>query len=109
MPSKTAISELAINGGPKTRQEPWAPRRLLGAAEKGAVDALFDAAISSGGSIAYGGAEEDAYCAEFAAHMGGGFADAVNSGTTALYVALRALDLEPFTEVIVPPSPIPAA
>jgi dTDP-4-amino-4,6-dideoxygalactose transaminase len=33
--------------------------------------------------------------------MGGGWADGVNSGTSALYVALHALDPEPFTEVIV--------
>src|SRR6185436_12707778 len=32
---------------------------------------------------------------------GGGYADAVNSGTSALYVALQALQLEPFGEVIV--------
>jgi len=34
--------------------------------------------------------------------MGGGYADAVNSGTNAVYVALRALEIEPGAEVIVP-------
>ena len=38
---------------------------------------------------------------EFAEFMGGGFADGVNSGTNAVYVALRAVEPEPFTEVIV--------
>jgi len=33
--------------------------------------------------------------------MGGGYVDAVSSGTAGIYVALRALDLEPFSEVIV--------
>src|SRR5262249_24769306 len=36
-------------------------------------------------------------------YLGGGYAKAVNSGTNAVYVSLRALDLEPGTEVIVPP------
>ena len=35
--------------------------------------------------------------------LGGGYADLVNSGTAALYVALGALELEPAGEVIVPP------
>ena len=39
-------SELAINGGPKIRTEPWLERGQLGAEEKAAVDALFDEAIA---------------------------------------------------------------
>jgi len=76
---------------------------LFTAEEKAAVDALFDKSIASGGVFAYNGEEEEAYCREFAELMGGGYADAVNSGTTAIYVALRALGIEPFTEVITPP------
>ncbi|NIA13835.1 MAG: hypothetical protein GWP08_07115 [Nitrospiraceae bacterium] len=98
-----AAGKLAIDGGKKTRTEPWPARRLFSEEEKAAAAALFDEAIESGGVFAYGGAEEEAYCREFAEFMGGGYADAVNSGTSAVYVALRALDLEPFTEVIVPP------
>ena len=97
------LSELAINGGPKVRTESWPGRGVLGQEEKAAVDALFDAAIASGGAFGYNGPTEQAYCEEFAEFMGGGYADAVNSGSSAIYVALRALDLEPFTEVIVSP------
>lgn len=97
------MSELAINGGEKVRTEAWPPRRLFTGEEKAAAAALFDEAIASGGAFAYGGAVEEAYCKEFAELMGGGYADAVNSGTSAVYVALRSLALEPFTEVIVPP------
>lgn len=99
----TALSDLAINGGPAVRPEPYPERIILGVEEKAAVDKLFDDAIAGIAPIGYNGAAEQAYCEEFAAFMGGGFADAVNSGTTAVYVALRALDLEPFTEVIVGP------
>jgi dTDP-4-amino-4,6-dideoxygalactose transaminase len=94
---------LAINGGEKVCSQPWPPRRLFGEEEKQAAIALFDESIATGNAFGYGGAQEDAFCKEFAAQLGGGFADGVNSGTNAVYVALRSLDLEPFTEVIVPP------
>ncbi len=92
-----------MNAHSKIRSTPWPPRALLGEAEKKAVDALFDRAITSGQAFGYNGAEEEALCRQFAASMGGGYADGVNSGTSAVYVALRALDLEPFSEVIVSP------
>ena len=75
----------------------------MGLEEKAAVNKLFDDAIAGHAPIAYNGAVEQAFCTDFADFMGGGFVDAVNSGTAAVYVALRALDLEPFTEVIVGP------
>ncbi len=101
MLNKDKLSHLAVNGGPRLRAEPFPPRGLIGWEEKAAVDAVFEQAIMAGSSPGYNGAEEEAYCREFSAYMGGGFADAVNSGTSAVYVALKALDLEPFTEVIV--------
>src|ERR1035437_624768 len=101
--SLCSCRKLAMNGGQKVRSKPWPARKLLGQEEKKAVDALFDKAIASGNAFGYNGPEEEAYCREFADAMGGGFADAVNSGTTAVYVALRALNLEPFSEVIVGP------
>jgi dTDP-4-amino-4,6-dideoxygalactose transaminase len=77
-------------------------RRLFGEEEKAAAVSVFDEAIRSGQAFGYGGAEEEAYCQEFAAYLGGGYADAVNSGTSAVYVALRALGVPPFTEVVCP-------
>ena len=85
------------------RSKPWPARKLLGKEEKKAVDALFERSIASGNAFGYNGPEEEAFCAQFAKFMGGGYADAVNSGTTAVYVALRALNIEPFTEIIVSP------
>ncbi|MCP4645633.1 MAG: hypothetical protein GY851_34630 [bacterium] len=100
--SSEAASKLAINGGPKVREEPWPARHLFTEEEKQVVVDMFDECIKTGGVFGYNGAVEEAYCTEFAEFLGGGYADAVNSGTNAVYVALRALDLEPFTEVIVP-------
>ena len=101
MSMSTTTDQLAIDGGaPLVTDLP--ERGLIGAEERAAVLGVVDRAIASGGAIEYGGAEEEAYCAEFAETLGGGYADAVNSGTAALYVALRALGVEPFTEVVVP-------
>lgn len=92
-----------VHGGPRARRWPWPRRRHFDNREKKAVMQLMDREIRSGGAIVYGGVEEKAYCDAFAKYLGGGYADAVNSGTNAVYVALRALDLEPGSEVIVPP------
>ena len=92
-----------VNGGPKVRRFPWPARRHFDGRERAAVMRLMDKEIRHGGAIIYNGPEKAAYCKAFADYLGGGFAEAVNSGTNAVYVALRALDLEPGTEVIVPP------
>ena len=97
------MTQLAIDGGSRAFDRPFPPRRLFGAAEKQAAVALFDRAIETGVAFGYNGDEEEAYCRAFADFLGGGHCDAVNSGTSAIYVALRALDIPPFTEVIVPP------
>jgi dTDP-4-amino-4,6-dideoxygalactose transaminase len=78
-------------------------RRLLGVAERQAVVALLDRCLQTGRAYGYNGPEEQQYEKAFARFQGGGYADGVNSGTTAVYCALGALELEPFSEVIVPP------
>ena len=103
MGREAELAKLAVNGGPKTVTDGWHSRALIGTAERDAANALFDESIAAGRAFGYNGPAEEAYCAEFAEMLGGGYADAVNSGTTAVYCALRALDLEPFTEVIVGP------
>jgi len=100
---KRRESRLAIDGGVPVFTKPTAPRGLIGQQEKRAVMRLFDEAIASGNAIGYNGPEEDGYCREFAALLGDGYADGVNSGTSAVYVALRALEIPPGSEVIVPP------
>lgn len=95
--------KLALYGGEPVRKKPFPARGSIGREEKEAVNALFDAVIETGGTILYNGPEEEAYCREFAEYMGQGYADAVNSGTSAVYVALRALDIKPFSEVVASP------
>lgn len=96
-------TRLAIDGGTPVRGKPMPERHLLGAAEKKAVMELFDRCIADGKAFGYNGPEEKQYEKDFARYMGGGYADGVNSGTNAVYCALGALQLEPFSEVIVPP------
>ncbi len=85
----------------RVREKPFPARGHMGAEEKAAVDAFLQGVIESGVLPSYDGEEELAYCAEFSAWLGGGYADAVSSGSAAVYVALKALDLEPFGEVII--------
>ena len=95
------MSRLALNGGDPIRSEPFPQRGHVGAEEKVVVDALFEEAMATGVAPGYNGPEETAYCEEFSAFLGGGYTDAVSSGTAGVYAALRALDLAPFGEVIV--------
>ena len=93
--------ELALNGGTKTIGQPFPARFHFGAEEKAAADAVFERCVATGNATGYNGEEETRYCQEFADFMGGGFADGVNSGTNSVYVALKALNPEPYTEIIV--------
>lgn len=98
------VDALAVRGGRPVRAKKMPVRKLFGAEERAAVLELFDRAIAEGSHVlGYNGAEEEGYCREFAEFLGGGYADAVNSGTNAVLVAVRALELEPYGEVIVPP------
>ncbi len=100
MTAPEVVDELAIHGGSRTVTA--LPARFhFGHEEKEAVDQLFDESITSGNAPGYNGQQEELFCREFAAAIGTEYADAVNSGTNAVYVALKALDLPPFSEVIV--------
>jgi len=96
-----SLEELAVNGGPKALPHPTSPRFATDEREKAAVMALLDEAIRTGANSGYNGPQEEALGKEFAELLGGGYADGVNGGTNAVYVALRALNPEPFSEVIV--------
>lgn len=93
---------LALDGGKPAVGE-WPRRGILDKREKAAANELFDAAIASGNPFGYQGAQEENYCKEFAKFLGGGYADGVNSGSSAVYVALRALKVKAFSEVICGP------
>ena len=92
---------LAINGGSKTITKPLPERAHFGKEEKTAAMAMFDECIANGNPFGYNGEQEELFCKEFAEYLGGGYADGVNSGTNSVFVAVRSLELEPLSEVIV--------
>ena len=98
-----AKKALAINGGEKAVKAPLAARHHFGAEEKAACNRILDEAIAAGVAPGYNGPERGLLGSEFAELLGGGYAECVNSGTTSVYVALRSLDIQPFTEIICPP------
>jgi len=97
------MSKLAVDGGSPVRLQPMPARALIGPEDKVAAMKVFDDAIASGNAFGYNGEHEKQYEQEFASLLGGGFADAVNSGTNAVFAALGGLQLAAFSEVIVPP------
>lgn len=104
---------LAIDGGTPVRRRPFPGRGLMDRAARNAALAVFDAAERSGLDFGYEGPFERRYTAAFARMQGGGYADAVSSGTAAAYVALAALGLKRGGEIVfspvTDPGPVSAA
>jgi len=93
--------ELAINGGPKTRTKGFPSvgdksGRLIGEEEKRLVMEVLE----SGSLNRNGGTKVVAFEKRFAEWYGVKHAVASSSGTSAIHVAVAALDLEPGDEVI---------
>jgi dTDP-4-amino-4,6-dideoxygalactose transaminase len=100
LPNRT---ELAIDGGPKTRNLPYPKRRALGTDEAAMVQEVLAYYANTGNDPGYQGTFEDRYCHAFVRALGGGYADAVATGTSALFVAVAALGLPADSEILVSP------
>ena len=98
-----ALKALAVNGGEKAIKTPFPARHHFGEEEKAACVRIIDEAIAKGEAPGYNGPERGLLGSEFAALLGGGYAECVNSGTTSVYVALRSQNIQPFTEIICGP------
>jgi dTDP-4-amino-4,6-dideoxygalactose transaminase len=96
-------TELAINGGPKLLARGLPPRRLFGEAELQRVRDVFENSWETGIDFGFQGKYEEAYTTEFCRYQGCGYADAVSSGTAAVFLALKALNIDPGTDIIVSP------
>ena len=91
------MSVLAINGGSPLRERPFHPWPVGDPTD---VEAVRQTILY--GDWYAGGANVKAFEEEFAAHQGAKFGIAVNGGTPALQVALRAVGVVPGDEVIIP-------
>lgn len=96
-------ARLAIHGAAPLRSRPLPGRCLCDARVLKAVTAVFEHSWASGKDFGYQGVFEEKYTQCFCQLQGGGFADAVSSGTAALYLALQALDLPRGSEVLCSP------
>ena len=94
---------LAISGGEPVRKKPMPTRAALGAHEEAIIREVIEYYRGRGLDPGYQGEFEKRYTDAFVAQMGGGYADAVATGTAALFVAVAALGLPEGSEVIVSP------
>jgi perosamine synthetase len=78
-------------------------RRALGTAERAAVAEVLDWYDREGTDPGYKGVFEQRYADAFSAFQGGGHSAVVATGTAAVFVALKALDLPAGSEVLVSP------
>jgi dTDP-4-amino-4,6-dideoxygalactose transaminase len=100
---KTDQCLLALHGGNPVRKRPMPARVALGPDEQKMVSEALAYYIDRETDPCYQGYFESRYTEAFSASLGGGFADAVATGTLAIYVALAALGLPEGSEVLVSP------
>jgi len=97
------IDRLAIDGGLPVRARPMPPRCALGKTEAEALQEAVRYYRDKNIDPGYQGFFEKRYTDAFIRFMGGGYADAVATGSAALYIAIAALGLPRNSEVIVSP------
>lgn len=93
----------AIEGGAPVRAKPMPRRLAMGDAEVAMLHEAVEAYRAEQVDPGYQGVYEKRYTDDFVATMGGGYADAVATGTGAVFLALAALDLPRGSEVICSP------
>ena len=92
--------KLAINGGSRIRKKKMPARYSFGNKENQEVKKMLRYYRLRGEDPKYAGHWENNYCKEFSKYMGGGFADAVATGTGAIYVAMKSLEIPKNSDVI---------
>lgn len=102
------MSQLAINGGPKVREQKFPAYITVGEEEQAAVSRVLKSGCLSRFLGCWhedflGGPEVRAFEEEWAAFFGVKYAIAVNSATSGLYCAVGAAGIGPGDEVIVSP------
>lgn len=94
---------LAAEGGPSLRKTPMPKRIAMGKAEIAMLHEAIETYRAEQVDPGYQGLYEKRYTDDFVAYMGGGYADAVATGTASVFIAIAALGLPRNSEVIVSP------
>lgn len=92
-----------IRGGKLLRSAPFPCRDVMGKDALKCVEGVFRHYWQAHQDVPYQAHFEAQYCEQFARYYGGGFADAVNSGSVAVYLTLMALGLEKDSKVMISP------
>lgn len=96
-------TKLAVHGGTPVRTTPMPFREALGPAETKMIEQVLAFYREHQSDPGYQGPFEKMYTDAFVAMMDGGYADAVATGTAALFVAVAALSLPRGSEILVSP------
>ncbi len=89
------MSVLAINGGDPIRTKPYPAWPQLDTADIAAIESIYNSR-----QWGVGGAKVPEFAKKFAEFQGANYGVCVNSGTSALYIALKAAGVGPGDEVI---------
>mgnify|MGYP001274528034 CR=1 FL=1 len=95
--------KLAINGGLKIRKVPMPSRIAFGESEEKEMNKMILHYRNLSEDPKYSGLWEEKFCLAFNKFMGGGYSDAVASGTGAIYIAMKALEIPDNSDVILSP------
>jgi len=103
------MTNLAINGGPKTRSQPFPKHPIIGDEEKKQVMEVLDSGnistfIASPGENFLGGKKIKEFEEKFSKKIGTKYGVAFNSASSALHAAVVSVGVNPGEEVIVPPT-----
>ena len=97
------MSTLAILGGKKVRTKPMPSRIAFGNQEEKEMNKMISYYRNLSEDPKYSGLWEEKFCSSFNSFMGGGYSDAVASGTGAIYIAMKALEIPKNSDVILSP------
>ena len=96
-------NQLRLFGGKKTRNSPMPSRIAFGVKEEVELYKMLKFYKSKNEDPKYSGEWERKFCELFSKYMGGGYTDAVATGTGAIYVAMKALELPKNSDVLICP------
>ena len=97
------MNKLAIHGGKKIRNISMPSRFAFGINEELEMNKMIKYYKDKGEDPKYSGVWEEKFCKKFVNFMGGGYADAVATGTGAIYVATKSLELPKNSEILISP------